>query len=767
MKRLEIQEVSQKKEQGRLDLDDIQPLYYKSKDVVPAAVISKKNLTKSWRYGYNSRYDIVVISKDGTIGDIYEINGIRVALPAYQDEAIKNSDTKKDQYWKRKPLPDALKKIKNIEAWNVRPMTFRQNWSSYIDTEFDRRQYGTFFMNNGVPTYVTGKHYFYLQWSRIDGQYPEFREANRIFWIHWEACIADDRCYGLIYLKIRRSGFSYMAASDTIEEATLAYDTEMGILSKTGPDAKKLFTGKVVPMNTNLPFFFKPIQDGMDRPKTELIYQIPAKKISYKNMFVEDEKEEEGLNTIISWLSTDSNSYDGYKLRRLIHDESGKWQKPANVVENWDVTKTCLRLGSKIIGKCLMGSTCNSHSKGGSEFKEMYEDSNPMERNENGQTVSGMYALFIPMEWNYEGHIDRYGMPVFYDPAPGERVYDSKGDRITKGAIPVWQAEVDALAHKPKKQNEYYRQYPRTEAHAFRDDANDSIYDLTKIYDQIDYNDSIIINRKITRGNFHWTHGKLDTKVYFRPDPRGRFLIAWHPNDGPRNGSFKKNNMFYPVNEDIGAFGCDSYDISGVVGGGGSKGALHGLTNGMGYTKGAPNNEFFLEYIARPTAEIFFEDALMALVYYGMPVLAENNKARFLYHLKNRGYRKFSMNRPDKPWKDLSKTEKELGGIPSAGIDNINNHASAIEMYIDKYVGYDREGLYREPDKIGSMPFNKTLLDWAKFDITNRTKFDASISSGLAIMANNKHIYKSSRTNSKITLNFATHSNDASHIEAR
>ena len=764
MKKLQVQGDSQKKEPGSLDLDEVQPLYYVIKDAVPVNVISKKNLTKSWRYGYNSQYDMVVISKDGTIGDVYEINGIKVALPSYKKENISRSDVKKDQYWKRNPLPDALKKIKNIEAWNIRPMTFRENWAPYIDTEFERREYGVFFMNNGEPTYITGKHYFYLQWSRIDGQYPDFREANRIFWIYWEACIADLRCYGMIYLKIRRSGFSYMASSDTVEEATLAYDTELGILSKTGPDAKKLFTGKVVPMNTNLPFFFKPIQDGMDRPKTELIYQIPAKKISRKNMFLEDEKEEEGLNTIISWLSTDSNSYDGYKLKRLIHDESGKWQKPANVTENWDVTKTCLRLGSKIVGKCLMGSTCNSHSKGGSEFKEIYEDSNPSERNDNGQTVSGLYSLFIPMEWNYEGHIDRYGMPVFYDPSQGERVYDSKGERITRGAIPVWQSEVDALQHKPKKQNEYYRQYPRTEAHAFRDDANDSIFDLTRIYDQIDYNDSILIGRKITRGNFHWLNGKLDTKVYFKPDPRGRFYISWHPNDGPRNGSVKRNNMFYPINEDIGAFGCDSYDISGVVGGGGSKGSLHGMTNGNGHTKGAPNEEFFLEYIARPTAEIFFEDALMALVYYGMPVLAENNKARFLYHLKNRGYRRFSMNRPDKPWKDLSKTEKELGGIPSAGLDNINSHASAIESYIDRHVGYDRDGIYRRPDKPGSMPFNRTLHDWSKFDITNRTKFDASISSGLAIMANNKHIYKASRTNSKITLNFATSSNDASRI---
>ena len=83
----------------------------------------------------------------------------------------------------------------------------------------------------------------------------------------------------------------------------------------------------------------------------------------------------------------------------------------------------------------------------------------------------------------------------------------------------------------------------------------------------------------------------------------------------------------------MGAFGCDSYDISGTVRGRGSKGALHGLTKFS--MEDAPPNSFFLEYIARPqTAEMFFEDVLMACVFYGMPLFAENNKPRFYITLK-------------------------------------------------------------------------------------------------------------------------------------
>ncbi len=728
---------------------------FKIIEPIKKTTISRLNKGKKWKYGYDKEHDIVVISKTGKIGEVIEIQGLRIGLPLEPKGVYVHPKNK----WVKFEQPKELSRLKNIFDWRNYPEEKKDQWYDYIDEEFKRRDEGFWFMNNGKPTYIVGTHYMYLQWSKIDVGAPDFRDANRLFFIFWEACKADKRCYGMCYLKNRRSGFSFMSSAETVNLATISSDSRYGILSKTGSDAKKMFTDKVVPISINYPFFFKPVQDGMDRPKSELAYRVPASKFTRKKMSATDGMEEiEGLDTTIDWKNTGDNSYDGEKLALLVHDESGKWERPDNILNNWRVTKTCLRLGSRIIGKCMMGSTSNALDKGGDNFKKLYNASDVTKRNRNGQTKSGLYSLFIPMEWNYEGFIDEYGVPVFT--TPDTDVFAPDGELIDIGVVDNWQNEADGLKDDQDALNEFYRQFPRTTEHAFRDETKNSIFNLVKIYEQIDYNEEMSRTLGITKGNFQWVNGIKDSQVIFYPDPKGRFKVSWVPPSGIQNRVVLKNGIKYPGNEHMGAFGCDSYDISGTVDGVGSKGALHGLTRFS--MEDAPANSFFLEYLSRPpTAEIFFEDVLMALVFYGMPILAENNKPRLLYYLRRRGYRGFSMNRPDKIWNKLSVAEKEVGGIPNSSEDIKQAHAAAIEMYIQDHVGMKQDGTF------GDLYFNELLNDWSKFDINKRTKFDASISSGLAIMANNRHLYAPNPKveKPKLNINISKYSNTGTNSQ--
>jgi len=274
---------------------------YEIIEPVKRTTISRLNKGKKWKRGYNKEHDVVVLSSTGQIGEIYNIQGLHIALP----KVPKDIHSNKNKKWEQLEKPDVLKKIKTIFDWKAYPEEQKEQWHEYIDEEFNRREEGFWFNNNGKPTYITGTHYMYLQWSKIDVGAPDFREANRLFFIFWEACKVDSRCYGMCYLKNRRSGFSFMSSAETVNLATISSDSRYGILSKSGADAKKMFTDKVVPISINYPFFFKPIQDGMDRPKSELAYRVPASKFTRKKIDTNEKLEEiKGLDTTIDWKNT-------------------------------------------------------------------------------------------------------------------------------------------------------------------------------------------------------------------------------------------------------------------------------------------------------------------------------------------------------------------------------------------------------------------------------------------------------------------------------
>ena len=174
---------------------------------VKLTTISRLNKSRAWKYGYDKEHNIVVISKTGQIGEIIEVQSLRIALPPVPKDLKKGEDK-----WVVEEYPKELKRIKSIFDWQSYPDEFKSKWEGYIDEEFNRRENGHWFYNKGIPTYITGTHYMYLQWSKIDVGHPDYREANRIFFIFWEACKADRRSYGMCYLKNRRSGFSFMAS---------------------------------------------------------------------------------------------------------------------------------------------------------------------------------------------------------------------------------------------------------------------------------------------------------------------------------------------------------------------------------------------------------------------------------------------------------------------------------------------------------------------------------------------------------------------------
>ena len=668
----------------------------------------------------------IKICPNGSEGEIIELGGLLICLPKRppKKNIVGYKEPDSMQMWRRLSMPKELSRIRSMDEWAEMPRQFREKFRPYIEEEFRRRREGFWFYNNGTPTYITGRHYMMLQWSKMDIGYPDYLEFQHEIFLHMAACEADPRCIGQLYTKCRRSGYTNICSAVLVDEATQVKDKLLGIQSKTGKDAQEnIFMKKVVYMFRNYPFFFKPIQDGTTNPRMELAFREPSKRITKTN---KTSQTGEALNTVINWKNTTNNAYDGEKLHILYLDEAGKWEKPTDIRDAWRIQRTCLIVGRKIVGKALVGSTVNPMSKGGKEYKELWADSNPLERNANGRTISGLYRLFIPAQEAIEGFFDKYGQPVV--DTPEEAVEGIDGDMVSIGAREYLKNERESLKHDPSELNEVTRQFPFTTDEAFRDSIEGSIFNIGKIYQQIEYNDELFPN-PVVKGNFIWK--EKDKEVVFSPDVNGRFKIAWMPPESQRNVVRVDRGKRVPPFSDRGCGGVDSYDLDATLDGRGSKGALH-LYNKFHMEN--PSNMFVVEYASRPDlAKIFYEDVLMCAFFYGYPILIENNKYGIARHFESRGYDGYLMDRPQHLKGSTKTVSVKTKGIPSNSQDVIQSHAQAIEAYIHEHVAVNYE-----TGNIGSMYFNDTLEDWIGFKIDKRTKFDLTISSGLALLAAQK-----------------------------
>lgn len=668
----------------------------------------------------------IKIDPNGSHGEVIELHGLFVVLPKQppKKEILFHEFPKREQKWSRLPVPKELEKIRSMDEWMEKSPEFRATFSPYIEEEYKRRRNGVWFYNNGEPTYITGRHYMFLQWSKIDIGYPHFLQFQREIFIHFAACEADERCIGQLYTKCRRSGYTNICTAILVDEGTQVKDKTIGIQSKTGKDAQEnIFMKKVVQIFTNYPFFFKPIQDGTTNPRVELAFREPSKRITKNN---KSTYAGDALNTIINWKNTTNNAYDGEKLHMLYLDEAGKWEDPSDIREAWRIERTCLIVGKNVVGKALVGSTVNPMQNGGEEYKKLWEDSNPFERNANGRTKSGLYKIFVPAYDALEGFFDVYGNPIAE--TPEEPVETLDGGTTPIGAKDFLRNERDSMKHDSSEMNEIVRQFPFNEDEAFRDSVSGSIFNVGKIYEQIEHNQELYPH-PVVQGNFVWE--EKDKKVVFSPNINGRFRVCWMPPADERNVIKEAHGKRVPPFSDYGCGGVDSYDIDATVDGRGSKGALHMYNK---FSMNRPSNMFVVEYASRPDmAKIFYEDVLMCAFFYGYPLLIENNKYGIVRYFEQRGYDGYIMDRPEHLKISGSNSSVKTKGIPSNSQDIIHAHAQAIESYVHNHVGINYE-----TGEMGKMYFDRTLEDWIGFKIDKRTKFDLTISSGLALLAAQK-----------------------------
>lgn len=606
-------------------------------------------------------------------------------------------------------LPKPPKK-EEIAGWDLpkkdqrfRPPVIPENFSnlpekdqlSFLRVEMDKRINGYWFYNNGNIEYMTGVHYFYCSYWRIDVGLPQWRDSDRDVFYFWDYCVNNKDCLGMIYIANRRSGKTYIGTNILYEGTTRKKNATSGIQSKTNKDAANVFR-KLIRCWKQLPDFWKPVDSGDTNPKTSLNFEEPSvrrskgQKKTYKNV----------LNSFIDYMPTVEEAYDGRALHLWYLDEFGKVVE-ANVYELWLIVKECFVSGATIKGKAFLSTTVEEMTKkGGKHAKEIWDESNPNELDELNQTKTGLYRYFKPAYFGLEGFIDEYG----YSMVDEAQDYLKKKRNNLSGS---------ALASERRK-------YPFFVEEAFRTDR-DAVFDVNSIYEQLEYNDSQ--PSKVRRGNLIWI--TKDVSVRFMDDPNGRWSIYQLPEPSEVNGVKYNNGKKQPKNKFHYVSGVDPYDQSKTYSNKQSMAAsyvfkMHNPMSEVG------SNCFVAEYHGRPPkADMFFEDMIKQSVFYGTELLYERNRPGIGEYFERRGFGGFLMHRPGgKPG------EK---GIPMTGIADRELLVRMIQNYVYDYVGWI-EGV-EEEGRNGELFFDGLLNEWIDFDVDNWTPYDRTVASGLTLIA--------------------------------
>lgn len=680
-------------------------------------LINTSNYHKFW---YNEKEDAVKLCPYGGEGEIIELYGLKIQLPEVPEDKSRilfSNLPKFEQYWRRTPMPKGLTKDNEEE------------YVDYIIEEFKRRVDGVWFMNKGVPVYLTGHMYFWLQWYKDvdDGGYSDFRYAQLHLSYHTKACEIDKRCIGQLFPKSRRTGFTLEKLAMKLNKETMMANFRSGLTSKSDTDAEAAFKKKQYAFK-ELPFFFKPVVKGNPDSDKSIFFGKPsnASKAAKKNI---ERDNDLYLNTETDYRATTNGAYDSIKLNDYLSDECFKWKKPASYDIHWKQVSPTMDENGIIVGKAWLGSTVGAYEEGGKIARPFWNASDPRKRNKvTKRTGTGLYRYFMSVDENSAAHTDKYGICHQTIGRGARPICVGSNEPIEVGSKDYWDAkEKEAKKEGQEMFNEQKRNHPRNIEDAFRFKVEDSAFNIERIQDQIAYND-IVVEHKIVVGDFVWKNGDMECgEVEFKIRDNGRFAVTWMPPTELRNQFDWIKDQRHPKNDWLGAGGLDPFGKDQTADKRQSKGAFH-FINRVNAHFPETGRMFVLEYIHRPpTRNQFFEDALMASLFYGYPILAENDKDGIITYFEQRGYLGYLMKRPKRYMARNSRVKDEIGVPGTAMVEPVYY---ALNDYINQYVGETKEG---EVGKL--MLFNRTLQDWLRYEPSKRTAYDATVSSGMALCA--------------------------------
>lgn len=603
--------------------------------------------------------------------------GINVATGELEKtDILKRSNKKSEQKFERIPLPDWWDRKRAEEKSKQRydPKYTDQDCEKFRKEEWGRRLRGVWFWNNGELVYITGEHWFFLNWWKFQTKWMDYRNPNRKFFYIWCLCEEDPNSLGLIEVTKRKEGKTARLGCIVYERTSRRMGKHAGIQSKTDDDADEVFAKAVIQPWQSLPDLYRPLWDKSQGtvPQEKLRFF----KTSVRGAKADEDTGEEELQSWIDFKNRKVEAYDGPELDTYGSDEAGKL-KDVSIWERHDTVRYCSEVDGEFIGKQLYTTTVEEMESGGGEFLKLVNDSNPLERDENGRTKSGMYIYMLPA---YETmYYDDYGNP---DIARGMQYF--MNIRASK-------------ANDERALMSHIRKNPFTLAEAFKIDGDKCHYNAYKLNER---RAVILAIRDLTkRGNLIWKDGIIDGEVIWEDSPNGRWEASWLPDPKDTNKVDKLSGLWMPKGTHLFISGSDTYDHKSTEDSRNSM-AASWVKRRSSFGVGGIAKKYFFKYHFRPAMpEMVYEDMILQCVFFGCQINCENNKPGVLRYFERRGYRNFLLHLPGKKEPGIASTQEHKREASLMVESHIEQHIHTydfvdqidqlLEFNIDKTEKYD------------------------------------------------------------------------------
>lgn len=661
------------------------------------------------------------------MGEIIRIYNTDIELPDVpQYEEIEDwGMPKEEQYWRRKPLP-AIFKVFNKDADGNIELTREQE--EYASKEFYRIKNGFWFYNNGIPTYITGRHYYYLQyWTLENRKSPEYRETSRNYYLYLEHWYNVYWCLGIIRGKSRRSGASSEASANITGHVTTNKNARGGHVSKTSSDARKMFIYRMQFGFRHLPFFLQPTLANDKDSKTELVFNVPLSK-SKKTKKAQLIDEVEGLNSILDYQPTATNSYDSERLTWFFGDEGGKYPADVPFSQFISIILETLVEGAEKVGFCELPSTVNELTKkGGAEFKKVWDDATWVKSDKNDDdlsddddeaTANRLVRYYCPAYDGLAGFIGKYGESIIEPPNEEQSKYliEKYGEKKFNG-----QLKYGAKAYLEKRRSklkgtaleEEIRKYSFNEQEMFMSANTECVFNVFNITRREEYlKENKIFKRSVVF--FRDMQQKVRWRDVNDNEKSFHWKITWFPPEQESNKFITDGRSRRPGRIEDGAITVDSYSNSQ---GGRKYGSKASAWIGRRFDVNDPNNtgKAIGHLYGRPAVkDTLHEQVMLAAEYYGYQVWYEHTADDYEGYFRERGKSnylgKYPMSLIDPTKRNTAERHKGTPITPFSLTRQLDNGIAYFEYHCDL------------------IDFEEILETAKVFDPYDRTAYDCIVS---------------------------------------